>query len=57
MAAVTKLYNEIGIRKLCEQKMEQYYQESLVYLAKVNVSDERKAELKAYAADMMKRQS
>jgi geranylgeranyl diphosphate synthase type II len=37
--------------------MEQYYQESLVYLAKVNVSEERKAELKAYAADMMKRQS
>ena len=57
VAAVTKLYNEIGIRKLCEQKMEQYYQESLVYLATVNVSDERKAELKAYAADMMKRQS
>ena len=57
VAAVTNLYNEIGIRKLCEQKMEQYYQESLVYLAKVNVSDERKAELKAYAADMMKRQS
>ena len=57
VAAVTKLYNEIGIRKLCEQKMEQYSQESLVYLAKVNVSDERKAELKAYAADMMKRQS
>ena len=26
VAAVTKLYNEIGIRKLCEQKMEQYYQ-------------------------------
>ena len=57
VAAVTNLYNEIGIRKLCEQKMEQYYQESLVYLAKVNVSEERKAELKAYAADMMKRQS
>jgi geranylgeranyl diphosphate synthase type II len=57
VAAVTKLYDEIGIRKLCEQKIEQYYQESLVYLAKVNVSEERKAEIKAYAADMMKRQS
>ena len=57
VAAVTELYNEIGIRKLCEQKIEQYYQESLVYLAKVNVSDERKAEIKAYAADMMKRQN
>ena len=57
VAAVTNLYNEIGIRKLCEQKIEQYYQESLVYLAKVSVSEERKAEIKAYAAEMMKRQS
>ena len=57
VTAVTKLYNEIGIRELCEQKIEQYYQESLVYLAKVSVSEERKAEIKAYAADMMKRQS
>ena len=57
VAAVTKLYNEIGIRELCEQKIEEYYQESLVYLAKVNIPEDRKAELKAYAADMMKRQS
>lgn len=57
VAAVTQLYNEIGIRKLCEQKIEQYYQECLVYLDKVSVSEERKAEIKAYAADMMKRQS
>ena len=57
VAAVTNLYNEIGIRKLCEQKIEQYYQESLVYLTMVSVSEERKAEIKAYAAEMMKRQS
>ena len=55
--AVTELYNEIGIRELCEQKIEEYYQESLVYLAKVALPDERKTELKAYAADIMKRQS
>ena len=55
--AVTELYNEIGIKQLCEQKIEEYYQESLVYLAKVNVTDERKKILKAYAAEMMKRQS
>ena len=57
VAAVTNLYNEIGIRKLCEQKIEQYYQERLVYLTKVSASEERKAEIKAYAAEMMKRQS
>jgi len=57
VAAVTKLYDEIGIRQLCEQKMEECYQLALKYLAKVNVPEERKAELKIYAADMMKRQS
>ena len=55
--AVTKLYDEIGIRQLCEQKMEECYQLALQYLAKVEVSEERKAELKAYAAEMMTRQS
>lgn len=57
VAAVTELYNVIGIRQLCEQKIEQYYQESLVFLDKVHVSEERKTYLKAYAAEMMKRQS
>ena len=57
VAAVTKLYDEIGIRQLCEQKMEECYQLALKYLAKVNVPEDRKAELKIYAADMMKRQS
>ena len=34
-----------------------YYNEALQYLAKVSVSEDRKTELKAYAAEMMKRQS
>jgi geranylgeranyl diphosphate synthase type II len=57
VAAVTRIYDEIGIRQLCEQKMDDYYNEALKYLAKVNVCEERKTELKAYAAEMMKRQS
>ena len=55
--AVTKLYDEIGIRQLCEQKMEECYQMALQYLAKVEVPEDHKAELKAYAAEMMTRQS
>jgi geranylgeranyl diphosphate synthase type II len=55
--AVTKLYDEIGIRQLCERKMDEYYDRALEYLAKVNVAEERKKELKAYAAEMMTRQS
>ena len=55
--AVTKLYDEIGIRELCERKMDECYNRALEYLAKVKVSEERKQELKAYAAEMMTRQS
>jgi geranylgeranyl diphosphate synthase type II len=55
--AVTKLYDEIGIRGLCERKMDECYTRALEYLAKVKVSEERKQVLKAYAAEMMTRQS
>jgi geranylgeranyl diphosphate synthase type II len=37
--------------------MEACYAKAKDYLAKVSVSEDRKAELKAYAAAMMKRQS
>lgn len=56
VAAVTRLYNEIGIRQLCEEKINFYFEEAKKYLAKVNVSDERKSILKLYADDMMKRE-
>ncbi len=55
--AVTRLYDEIGIRQLCEQKMEACYVLAQQYLDKVQVAEERKSVLKAYAAAMMKRQS
>ena len=55
VAAVTKLYNEIGIDKLAQQKIAFYFEESTKYLSAVKVSDERKAELRAYAEKMMVR--
>ena len=55
--AVTALYDEIGIRQLCEQKIEGCYARAKTFMDKVSVSEERKAILKAYAAAMMKRQS
>ena len=55
IAAVTRLYNEIGIRELAEQKIAYYFAESRKYLAAISVSDERKAELKAYTDKMMHR--
>lgn len=53
--AVTKLYNEIGIDKLAQQKIAFYFEESTKYLSAVKVSDERKSELRAYAEKMMVR--
>ncbi len=53
--AVTNLYNEIGIDKIAEQKIAFYFEQSTKYLDAVNVSEERKAILRAYAEKMMKR--
>ncbi|MBR6828786.1 MAG: polyprenyl synthetase family protein [Prevotella sp.] len=55
VAAVTALYDQIGIRQLCEQKINYYFDECRKYLAKVNVSDERKQMLLDYTDEMMKR--
>lgn len=56
IAAVTRLYNEIGVDRLAQEKINFYFEESRKYLAAISVADERKAELTAYAQRMMKRQ-
>lgn len=53
--AMTKLYNQIGIDKLAQQKIQYYFKESKRYLDVVSVPDTRKHELRAYAEAMMKR--
>lgn len=53
--AVTELYNEIGIDKLAQEKIAYYFEEGKKYLNAVKVSDEKKAELRAYAEKMMVR--
>ncbi len=53
--AVTALYDQIGIRQLCEQKINYYFDECRKFLANVKVSDERKQILLDYTDEMMKR--
>ena len=55
IAAVTKLYNEIGVNKIAEEKIADYFEESRKYLAAVSVAPERKKELTAFTDAMMKR--
>ena len=57
VAAVTRLYDEIGIRQLCEEKINFYFEQGRTYLEQVSVGDDRKATLRAYIAQMMNRQS
>lgn len=54
--AVTNIYNSLGIRELCESKINDYFEESRKYLAKVNVPEKRKSELVAFTLEMMKRE-
>lgn len=56
IAAVTRLYNEIGIDKLAQEKTNFYFEQSRKYLAAVSVAEDRKAEITAYAQRMMKRE-
>jgi len=57
IAAVTRLYDEIGIRQLCEEKINFYFDEARKYLEKVSVADECKQHLRRYMNEMMKRES
>lgn len=56
VAAVTRLYNEMGIDALAQEKIAYYFEQSKKYLDAVSVDPARKEVLKKYAQKMMKRQ-
>jgi geranylgeranyl diphosphate synthase type II len=53
--AVTTLYDEVGIRQLCEEKINYYFSEAARYLDKVAVEDVRKQTLRAYMDELLHR--
>jgi geranylgeranyl diphosphate synthase type II len=55
VAAVTRLYDEIGIRQLCEEKINYYFDQAALYLAKVSVAEERKQSLRQYMDELLHR--
>lgn len=57
IAAITRLYNEIGIDKLAKEKIEQHFLASKKILDEVAIDPSRKAELTAYVDNMMHRQN
>ena len=55
VAEVTRLYDEIGIRQLCEEKINYYFELASKTLSEVNVSEARKTELRAYMDELLHR--
>lgn len=55
VAAVTAIYNKLGIDRLAQEKIEYYFAQSRKYLDAVSVPAARKEELLQYTAKMMKR--
>lgn len=54
--AVTSIYNKVGIKSLCERKMQEYYEKGLNCLTNVAIGQERKAALKSFAEYLMYRE-
>ncbi len=55
VAAVTELYNQIGIRQLCEEKINYYFEQAKQYLTHIHVPEERKQPLIDFTNEMMHR--
>jgi geranylgeranyl diphosphate synthase type II len=53
--AVTELYNRLGVREICEEKMDFYYNMAVATLEKVSVSTDKKQELRNLAQKLMAR--
>ena len=56
IAAVTDLYNQIGVKEICERKMAEYCERAMVNLSAVKVADEKKQELEKLMKSMMFRE-
>ena len=55
VAEVTRLYDEIGIRQLCEEKINYYFDLARHTLSEVNIAEERKSHLRQYMEEMLHR--
>lgn len=56
IAAVTRLYNEIGVKALCENRIVEYSKRASESLNRVNVSAENKQELETMMNELMHRE-
>lgn len=55
VAFFTNMYNTLGIREICEQRIESLFAKCDDYIARVSVPEEKKSELKAFANSLLNR--
>ncbi len=53
--AVTALYNKLGVKEICENKMKFYFDKATLHLDNVKVDESRKQELRKLAEKLMSR--
>ena len=55
ITSVTKIYNQLGVRTICEDKMHEFYTKAVANLENVSVSVSKKQELRNLASKLMSR--
>ena len=55
IAAVTKIYNQVGIQKLTEEKIDFYFEQSTKILQKINLGENQRDQLKFLSKKILKR--
>ena len=55
IAAVTNIYNSLGVQKICEDKMLCFYEKAIASLEKVSIEVNKKHELRKLAEKLMSR--
>jgi Geranylgeranyl pyrophosphate synthase len=51
--AVTSLYNKLGVKQVCEDKMQDFYSKAVANIENVSVADNKKQELRKLAEKLM----
>ncbi len=54
--AVTNIYNQVGIKSICENEMNAHYKRGMDNLSKVEISEENKLVIKGFAERLMYRE-
>lgn len=55
--AITLVYNALNIKNITQNKIQEYHKKALGFLNKVNVSDDRKMELKKLTENLIQREN